>query len=114
MGKLNALLDLHDERATLGRHCESVVLGGRESIAVYRSSKLERRTYSAFTLDDMLLTDCGVMVDYRGYDGKAIRIQSTATTSLGINMETAAEVLSAARWLRRCSTSTRNRSFSGT
>jgi hypothetical protein len=73
-GKLEALLDLYDERATLECICELVTLTGRESIAAYWAPKLERRTYSAFTLDEIILTDYGLMVDYRGYDGKAARI----------------------------------------
>jgi hypothetical protein len=73
-GQLEALLDLYDAQATLECMCEPVTLAGRESIAAYWAPKLERRIVSAFTLDDMILTDCGVLVDYRGYDGKAVRI----------------------------------------
>jgi hypothetical protein len=74
LGKLESLLDLYDERATLECNCELVTLTDRESIAAYWSPKLQRRTYSAFTLDEIILTDYGLMVDYRGYDGKAARI----------------------------------------
>lgn len=74
LAKLDELLDLYDERATLECNCEQVSLTGREAIAAYWAPKLERRIRSTFTLDDMILTDSGVLVDYRGYDGKAIRI----------------------------------------
>jgi hypothetical protein len=74
LGELDELLDLYDERETLEGDCERVSLTGRKSIAAYWAPKLERRIVSAFTLDDMILTDCGVLVDYRGYDGKAVRI----------------------------------------
>ena len=73
-GDLEALLDLYDEQATLDCFCENVTLTGRKAIAAYWAPKLERRIVSAFTLDDMILTDCGLLVDYRGYDGKAVRI----------------------------------------
>ena len=74
MRKIDALLDLYDESATLECNCESVSLTGREAIAAYWAQKLERRIHSTFTLDDLILTDCGVLVDYRGHEGKAIRI----------------------------------------
>ncbi len=74
LGKLDALLDLYDERATLECNCERVSLTGREAIAAYWVPKLERRIHSTFRLDDMILTDPGVLVDYRGYDGKAVQI----------------------------------------
>ena len=74
LGELDALLDLYDERATLECDCERVSLTGRKSVAAYWVPKLQRRIASAFTLDDMVLTDCGVLVDYRGYDGQAVRI----------------------------------------
>ena len=74
LGKIDDLLDLYDERATLECGCERVSLIGRKSTAAYWAPKLERRIVSAFTLDDVVLTDCGVLVDYRGYDGNAVRI----------------------------------------
>jgi hypothetical protein len=52
-----------------------------ESLAAYWAPRLERRTYSAFTLDEILLTDYGLMVDYRGYDGKAARIHFRFSSS---------------------------------
>jgi len=74
MRELDTLLDLYDESATLECNCERVSLTGREAIAAYWAQRLERRIHSTFTLDDMILTDCGVLVDYRGHEGKAIRI----------------------------------------
>jgi hypothetical protein len=74
MRELDALLDLYDGSATLECNCEGVSLTGREAVAAYWAQRLERRIHSTFTLDDMILTDCGVLVDYRGHDGKAIRI----------------------------------------
>ena len=74
LGRIDELLELYDEQATLECDCERVSLTGRKAIAAYWAPKLERRVHSTFTLDDMILTDCGVLVDYRGYHGKAVRI----------------------------------------
>ena len=74
LGKLDELLDQYDEQATLKCDCERVSLTGRKPIAAYWAPKLERRIASAFILDDIILTDCGVLVDYRGYHGNAVRI----------------------------------------
>ena len=82
LGKLDALLDLSDERATAQLRARQPA--GREAIAAYWAPKLERRIVSAFTLDNVILTDCGVLVDYRGYNGDAVRI-SLSLQSLGQN-----------------------------
>ena len=74
LGRIDELLDLYDERATLECNCARVSLTGRKAIAAYWVPKLERRVHSTFTLDDMVLTGCGVLVDYRGYRGEAVRI----------------------------------------
>jgi hypothetical protein len=73
-GQLDVLLDLYDEQATLVCDCEHVSLTGRLSIAAYWKSKLESKSASAFTLDDMILTGDGVQVDYQSYEGKPVRI----------------------------------------
>ena len=74
-GELDALLNLYDERATLECDCERVSLTGRKWIAAYWAPKLgKKRLATAFTLDNMALTDDGVRVDYRSYEGKPVRI----------------------------------------
>jgi ketosteroid isomerase-like protein len=45
LAKLDDLLDLYDERATLECNCEQVSLTGREAIAAYWAPKLERRIH---------------------------------------------------------------------
>ncbi|MGY3617372.1 YybH family protein [Bradyrhizobium sp. USDA 10063] len=74
-GQLDALLDLYDEQATLVCDCERVSLTGRLSITDYWKSKLESKSASAYTLDDMTLTADGVQVDYQSHEGKPVRIR---------------------------------------
>src|SRR2546429_9701890 len=71
---INALLGLYDERATLECACEHVSLIGPKSIAAYWAPKLDGKTVTAFTLDDITLTGDGVQVDYQSYEGKPVRI----------------------------------------
>jgi hypothetical protein len=91
-GQLDTLLDLYDEQATLVCDCERVSLTGRKSIATYWKSKLERSSASAFALDDVTLTGNDVHVDYRGYEGKPIRIHFRFS-SLGKIIHTSCEPL---------------------
>jgi hypothetical protein len=73
-GDLDAMLDLYDERATLDCHCEKVTLTGCKSIASYWSPKLKNKLGLGFTLDELILFGDSVQVDYRGYEGKPLRI----------------------------------------
>ena len=73
-GELDALLNLYDERATLECDCERVSLTGRKAIAAYWAPKLESKLATAFTLDDMTLTEDGVQIDYQSYEGEPVRI----------------------------------------
>ena len=72
--ELDALLNLYDERATLECDCEHVSLTGRTWIAAYWAPKLESKAVLAFSLNDMALTADGVRVDYKGYEGKPVRM----------------------------------------
>ena len=73
-GDLDALFDLYDEEATQECDREYSVLVGREAIVAYWGPKLERRSGSAFTLDDLAQATFGVRVDYRNDKGEAARI----------------------------------------
>ena len=73
-GDLDALGDLYDEEATQECDREYSVLVGREAIVAYWGPKLERRSGSAFTLDDLAQATFGVRVDYRNDKGEAARI----------------------------------------
>jgi FixJ family two-component response regulator len=73
-GKLNALLNLYEERATLICDCDRIDLAGRNSIAIYWKSKLESKAASAFTLGGMILTGDEIQVDCQGCKGKPVRV----------------------------------------
>ncbi len=73
-GDLKQLLAFYDERATLECECDGVTVAGRPSIGAYWALKLEIRTTSAFTLEDVTLTGDGVRLDYQDYEGKPVRI----------------------------------------
>jgi len=73
-GDLEALGDLYDEEATQECDREYSILVGREAIVSYWGPRMERRSGSAFTLDDLAPTSFGVQVDYRDDKGEAARI----------------------------------------
>lgn len=73
--KLDALLNLYEERATLNCDCDGVNLAGRISLAVYWKSKVERMADSAFTLGGMIVTGDEIHVQCRSCKGKPVRIR---------------------------------------
>jgi DNA-binding response OmpR family regulator len=73
-GRLDAVLNLYEERATLRCDCDGIDLAGRNSLGIYWKSKLESKAASAFTLDDMILTGDEIQVDCQGCKGKPVRI----------------------------------------
>ena len=72
--KLDALLNLYEEQATLNCDCDGVNLAGRNSLAVYWKSKLERMAASAFTLGGMILAGDEIQVQCQSCKGKPVRI----------------------------------------
>ena len=72
-GDLYALLDLYDDQATLECDCEGVTLTGRVSLSAYWAGKLRIQLPTAFTLDDLTVTEAGVRVDYRNNKGSPVR-----------------------------------------
>ncbi|MBR1245721.1 hypothetical protein JQ609_02125 [Bradyrhizobium sp. AUGA SZCCT0169] len=70
---LNALLDLYEERAILECDCEGVRLTGREPLSAYWSGKLQNQLPTAFTLDDLTVTEDGIWVDYRNNKASLVR-----------------------------------------
>ena len=73
-GQLKALLDLHEERATLICDCDGINLVDHNSIATYWKSKLDSKATSAFTLNGMILTGDEIRVDCQGCKGKPVRV----------------------------------------
>ena len=72
-GDLNALLDLYDDRATLECDCEGARLTGREPLSAYWTGKLQNQLPTAFTLDDLTVTENGIWVDYRNNKASLVR-----------------------------------------
>jgi hypothetical protein len=70
---LDALLDLYDDGAVLECNCEGVTFCGKSLIADYWAPKLEKRGVSAFSLDDVVLIERGVRIDYQSYESKPVR-----------------------------------------
>ena len=80
-GDLDALLDLYGDDATLACDCEGVILTGREALSAYWEPKLSCLSEAAFSLNDMVLTSDGILVDYQSYEGKPVRIRFRFTPS---------------------------------
>ena len=99
-GDLDALLDLYEERATLECGCEGARLTGREPLSAYWTGKLQNQLPTAFTLDDLTVTEDGIWVDYRNNKASLVRahfrfspsgkiethpLWAVGSTSVGIN-----------------------------
>lgn len=73
-GRLDALLDLYEERATLICDCDGINLIGRKSIALYMKSKLENRATSAFTRAGITVRGDEIHVDCQSCKGKPVYV----------------------------------------
>jgi hypothetical protein len=70
--RLDALLDLYDDAATI-ECCEGGAFRGRSAMEWYWRSKLAGPAAGAFEIDALCPEPDGVSLDYRGYDGKPVR-----------------------------------------
>ena len=70
--RLDALLDLYDEAATV-ECCEGGSFRGRSAMERYWRSKLAAAAIDAFEIDALVPEADGVSLDYRGYDGRPVR-----------------------------------------
>jgi hypothetical protein len=73
-GRIDNLLDLYDEAASLECSCCAAVFTGRSAIGSYWKPRLGNAPPSAFTLEDIRPEGEGAVLDYRGRDGKVIRV----------------------------------------
>ena len=71
-GQLADLVDLYDDEATLDC-CGGDRFEGRDALQRYWKPKLQKRLPSAFGIDALMPEATGVCVDYRDYDGQAVR-----------------------------------------
>lgn len=76
--RLSDLLDLYDAKALLRCACEGLH-HGREELARYWSSRLERAVPHAFSLTDLAPDEDGikpgVALEYVAYDGRPVHIR---------------------------------------
>jgi hypothetical protein len=73
--RIHALLDLYDEAATLECACEGPTsLTGRAALEAYWRLKLTDPAPESFSMDDVTADGEGVILDYRNYEGKPVRI----------------------------------------
>lgn len=71
-GRLADLLELYDDQAQLGC-CDGGRYDGRPGLLRYWPSKLQNATAGAFVLDEIQPEGKRVRLDYRDYDGRAVR-----------------------------------------
>jgi hypothetical protein len=69
---LDTLLDLYADGATV-ECCEGGSFRGPSEIKRYWGPRLVRQAVGSFEIDALFLEEDGVSLDYRGYDGHAVR-----------------------------------------
>jgi hypothetical protein len=70
--RLQALLDLYDDEATV-ECCEGGSFTGRSQLERYWRPRLARAGRNAFAIDALMPDEHGVSLDYRDYDGRPMR-----------------------------------------
>ena len=72
---LDALLDLYGEDARMECNCDSATVHrGRAELDAYWRPRLDSQVPVAFGLEEITPEIDGVVLDYRSYDGKPVRI----------------------------------------
>ncbi len=93
--RLNALLDLYDEAATV--ECsEAGSLRGRSEMERYWRPRLATSAVGAFEIDALMPEVEGVSLDYRGYDGEPVRTHFRFTREGKIRLTACAPIKQAA------------------
>ena len=77
---LPALLDLYDDSAVVDC-CEGGRFRGRTEVEQYWQSKLFGSVPGAFEIDVLMTEVEGVLLDYRSYDGRAVRTRFRFTAA---------------------------------
>jgi hypothetical protein len=72
--RLDTLLDLYAAEATVECCCEGGTFRGRAGIEEYWRPRLAESARGAFEIDALLSEPNGVSLDYRGYDGRPVRV----------------------------------------
>ena len=73
--QIHALLELYDAAATLECACDGQQsLTGRAALEAYWRPRLVAPSPGSFAMDDVVADAEGVMLDYRSFEGKPVRI----------------------------------------
>lgn len=89
--RLEALLDLYDEEATV-KCCDGGNFIGRSQMEQYWRPRLARAGRDAFAIDALMPEADGVSLDYRDYDGRRMRMHFRFTQAGKIRL-TACEAI---------------------
>jgi len=89
--RLDVLLDLYDEEATV-ECCEGSDFTGRSQLERYWQPRLARAGRDAFAIDALMPEADGVSLDYCNYDGRRMRMHFRFTQAGKIRL-TACEVI---------------------
>jgi hypothetical protein len=73
--RLDDLLDLYDDAATIECACDGETYRGRPKLEEYWRSKLADSPPEAFRIHDVLPDGEDVVLDYQSHDGKPLRIR---------------------------------------
>lgn len=93
--RLEALLDLYDDEATV-ECCEGGNFTGPSQMERYWRPRLARAGRYAFAIDALMPEEDGVSLDYRDYDGRSMRTHFRFTPAGKIRLTTCEHVLLAA------------------
>jgi hypothetical protein len=74
-GRLQDLLELYDDGATIECACAGEAFHGRAGVEHYWRARLDSAVSNAFVIDDVRPDGEGVLLDFHGDDGKAVRIR---------------------------------------
>jgi hypothetical protein len=71
---LAALIELYADSASLECACEAIAIHGRAALEAYWRPRLEAFERTAFGIEEIAPTAEGVLLDYRSFEGKPVRI----------------------------------------
>jgi hypothetical protein len=68
-GRLQDLLELYDDDATIDCACAGEIFRGRARVERYWRDRLDQALPEAFVIDDVMPDGEGVVLDFHGHDG---------------------------------------------
>ena len=77
-GRLDQLISLYDDSATLECVCTGITYGGHAALAEYWRTRIPGSSPTSFTMDEIRPdADGGVTLDYQSFEGKPVVITFT-------------------------------------